>query len=47
MVKLIHRDTGGDMWVHETRVNEYLAKGHKLAPPPSPPPKKTRTKKEV
>lgn len=44
MVKLIHRDTGGDMWVHETRVNEYLAKGHKIAPPPPPPPKKPRTK---
>ena len=44
MVKLIHRDTGGDMWVHEMRVNEYLAKGHKLAPPPPPPPKKPRTK---
>lgn len=46
MVKLIHRD-GGEMWVHESRVQEYLAAGHKLAPPPPPPPKKPRTKKEV
>ncbi len=46
MVKLINRDNGGEMWVHESRLNEYLAKGHKLAPPPTIPPKKTRTTKK-
>jgi len=36
MIKLINRLTGGPMWVHESRVEEYLAKGHILAPPPKP-----------
>ena len=31
MVKFIHRDSGGEFWVHETRVAEYLARGHKIA----------------
>lgn len=31
MVKLIHAATGGPMWVHESRVEEYLARGHKIA----------------
>lgn len=31
MVELIHGTTGGKMWVHETRLDEYLARGHKLA----------------
>lgn len=43
MVKLINAVTGGEMWVHESRVDEYLAQGHKLAPPP-PPPRKPRSK---
>lgn len=44
MVKLINAVTGGEMWVHESRVDEYLAQGHKLAPPPPPPPRKPRSK---
>ena len=31
MVKLINALTGGEMWVHETRVDEYLDRGHKIA----------------
>ena len=30
------------MWVHESRLEEYLAAGHKLAAPPPPPPKKPK-----
>lgn len=44
MVKLINAVTGSEMWVHESRVDEYLAAGHKLAPPPPPPPRKPRSK---
>ena len=35
MVRLINRDTGGDMWVHESRLQEYLAAGHKPAAGPA------------
>lgn len=31
MVRFINRVTGGDMWVHESRVDEYKAAGHKPA----------------
>lgn len=31
MVRLINKLTGGDMWVADARVDEYLAAGHKLA----------------
>lgn len=44
MVKLI-APNGGETWVHETRIDEYLARGYNLAPPPPPPPKK-KPKKE-
>jgi len=36
MVKFINRLTGGDMWVHESRAEEYVAAGHKPAAPPKP-----------
>lgn len=43
MIKFINAYTGGEMWVHETRMDEYIAAGHKLAPPPEPPaPRKPR-----
>ena len=46
MVKLINAQTGTVMYVHESRLEEYLARGHKLAPAPPPPlrPKRTRAK---
>lgn len=31
MVKFIHARTGGEMWVAEDRVDEYIAAGHKPA----------------
>ena len=39
MIRLIHRDTGNDFWVHESRLDEYLAAGHRYPPPPAWPPK--------
>lgn len=40
MIKLINRTTGTAMWVADNRVNDYLAKGHKLAPVPGGKPEK-------
>lgn len=45
MVPMINAQTGTLMYVHETRLEEYLAKGHKLAEPPPPPPRKPRASK--
>lgn len=45
MVKLINPN-GGETWVHESRVEEYQARGFKQAPPPPPPPKKKPKKGE-
>ena len=33
MIQFINAITGGEMWVHPTRVDEYLALGHKIADP--------------
>lgn len=46
MIKLINAVTGGEMWVHESRVEEYLRAGHKLAPLPTPPQRKTAARSE-
>lgn len=52
MVEFIHKEFGTHMWVHESRVDEYKAAGHKLAAEPSTEPtdekprKKTRTTKK-
>ena len=35
MIRLINKTTGGEMWVHESRLDEYLAAGHKFAAPPT------------
>ena len=44
MIKLINAVTGGVMWVHEDRLEEYLNRGQLVAPPPPlPAPKKPRT----
>ena len=45
MIKLINCLTGSAMWVHESRLDEYLAAGHKLAAAPKPAPKKPQAKK--
>lgn len=34
MIRLVNKDTGTDTWVHESRLEEYLAAGHRLAAPP-------------
>lgn len=47
MVKMVNAHTGTEMWVHEKRVDEYLARGHRLAPPPPPPQKPKRTRKKT
>ena len=39
MRAMINRLTGNRMWVHESRVDEYLAAGHKLAAVSSKPAK--------
>ena len=39
MIKLINKVTGTEMFVAESRVEEYLAAGHKLAAEPAPVPK--------
>lgn len=46
MIKMIDRYTGVVMWVHESRVDEYKAQGHKLAPvaKPTKAPKKATKK---
>jgi hypothetical protein len=47
MVKMINVNFGSEMYVHEDRVDEYLAAGHKLAAKPSSEPaeKPKRAKK--
>lgn len=45
MIALINRTTGTTMWVHPSRLDEYLAAGHKLAAPPKPEKKRPAPKK--
>ena len=47
MVKFINRSTGSVMWVHESRMEEYLAAGHKLVADPPPVEKKPTTRKKT
>lgn len=42
MVKFINAYNGAEMWVHESRVDEYKAAGHKLAAEPQKPKPATR-----
>ena len=37
MVKMINAVTGSVMFVHESRLDEYIAAGHQLAVPPVKP----------
>jgi len=43
MIKMIDRYSGVVMWAHGSKVDEYKARGHKLAPvaQPAKAPKKT------
>ena len=51
MIKFVNRLSGGEMWVHESRVDEYLRAGHKLAlaaaSEKKPAPKKSSTAKST
>lgn len=42
MIKFINKITGTEMWVDESRVEEYKAAGHKLAAEPTEKPKKAK-----
>ena len=53
---MVNKVTGSDMWVQESRLDEYLAAGHTFAVPPvkpapaepvKRPPKKTAKKAEA
>lgn len=50
MVEMINKISGAQMWVAESRVDEYLAAGHKLAAEPVPEkpaePKKSANKRK-
>lgn len=46
MIKFINKVTGSEMWVHETRVEEYLKAGHTIAPPPPLPVKEKPKRKK-
>lgn len=43
MVKMINWYTGAVMYVEESRVEEYLKKGHKLPQKPKPKPKRKKS----
>ena len=40
MMKMINRITGTEMWIADNRLDEYLARGHQLAPLPGGRPEK-------
>lgn len=42
MIKFINKITGTEMWVDESRVEEYKAAGHKPAAEPTEKPKKAK-----
>lgn len=46
MIEFINAYTGSVMYVHETRIEEYLKAGHKMAPPPPPPVKEKPKRKK-
>lgn len=47
MIKFINRVTGTEMWVADSRVEEYLAAGHKLAAAPSEKPTEPKPKRRT
>ena len=38
MIRLVNPISGGETWVHESRLDEYLARGFQFAAPPMPVP---------
>lgn len=51
MIKMQNGVTGDEFYIHESRLEEYLARGHKMAPPPplpvkAPAPKRGRSTKK-
>lgn len=42
MIKMIHSVTGCEMWVHESNVESFKERGHKLAPAPKKEPTKRK-----
>ncbi len=40
MIKMINRVTGSEMMVADSRIVEYLGRGHKIAPAPDGKPEK-------
>jgi len=47
MIRLVNPLNGGDTWVHESRLEEYLTRGYKLPPAPEPPKPKPVTRKKA
>ena len=52
MIRMINKITGSTMWVHESRLEEYLEAGHSLAslpekPKPTEPVKRPPAKKKT
>ena len=50
MIRMLNKVTGSTMWVHESRLEEYLEAGHRLAsfpdkPEPAEPVKRPPVKK--
>lgn len=39
MIRMVNGVTGDEFYINESRLEEYLQRGHKMAPPPSPPAK--------
>ena len=36
MLRLVNPSSGGETWVHESRLDEYIARGFRFAEPPPP-----------
>ncbi len=47
MIKFINKVTGTEMWVADSRVEEYLAAGHELAAVPSEKPTESKPKRRA
>ena len=43
MIRLVNPSSGGETWVHESRLEEYLERGFNFYDPPPPVPPRGRT----